>query len=106
MNYNSISGLTPITASGTIKSDTANTNTLTTSGGALHIKSDLVLFKGLDNTIYMDAHPGGVLFYTDVYMEKHSKLKMYYCLDHYLVALGLRKPLYQGRLATLEQMEQ
>jgi hypothetical protein len=48
MHNNRTSGLTNLTASGTITSDTATTHTLTTSGAALSIKSDLVQFKGLD----------------------------------------------------------
>jgi len=45
------------------------THTLTTSYAALNIKSGLVLFKGNDSTIYLDAHPGGVLCWTDVYSD-------------------------------------
>ena len=48
MNYNSISGLTNLTASGTITSDTAITNTLTTSGVALTLKA--ILFCSEDST--------------------------------------------------------
>ena len=58
--------LDALTASGTIASDIATTNTLLTSGVGINIKSDLVLFRGLDKSIYMDAHPGGMLFYDDV----------------------------------------
>ena len=78
MNYNSISGLTNLIASGPITSDTAITYTLTTSAADLNIKCDFVLFKGVDNTIYMDAHPGGVLFYTAVYMESTLKIQNEY----------------------------
>ena len=58
LNNISISGLTNLTAYGTITSDIATTNTLTTSGVALNIKNDLVLFRGLNGLIYWDAHPG------------------------------------------------
>ena len=54
------------TASGTIASDTATTNALTTSGVGITSKSDIVLFRGLNNSIYMDAHPGRRLCYSDV----------------------------------------
>ena len=53
----------------TIEREMTTTNTLTTSGAGTAIKTDLVLFRGLNNSIYMDAHPGGVLFYDDVAMD-------------------------------------
>ena len=31
--------------------------------------SDLVLWRGLNNSIYMGAHPGRALFCNDVYMD-------------------------------------
>ena len=74
MNNNSINSITNLTASGTITSGTITsgtitTNNVTTSSALLNIKSDLVLFKGNDNSIYLDAHPGGVLCWTDFYTD-------------------------------------
>ena len=67
-----------LTASGAITSNTATidaissnsltTNTLTTSSVALNIKSNLVRFRGLDNTIYIEAYLGGVQFYDGAVM--------------------------------------
>ena len=68
MNSNSISSLTDLTASGNASSSTTTTNTLTTVGVELNIKSDLVLLQGSGNSMYMDAHPGGVVCRTDFYM--------------------------------------
>ena len=67
MNTTIINGLTNLTASGTIRNDIATTNTLTTSGGGITKTSHLVLCRGLNNSICMDAHPHGVLFYNDVF---------------------------------------
>ena len=39
------------------------TNTLTTSGTSLNIKSDIVRFRGLDDTVYIEVDTGGVKFY-------------------------------------------
>ena len=95
MHNNSISSLANLIASGTITSDTATTNTLTTSGVALNISSDHVLFKGLDGIPYLDAHLGGVLFYSDVYID--ASLKIHYALsigEQTGLAFGVIKPLY------------
>ena len=64
-----ISGLDACKASGTIASDISTTNTLTTSGVGINIKSDRVRLRVLDKAIYMDVPPGGVLFFGDVYMD-------------------------------------
>ena len=32
------------------------------------------MFKGLNNSIYLDAHFGGVLFFTDVYIDTIFKV--------------------------------
>ena len=66
MPYRSILSVVNITATGTISSNSLTTNTLTTSGVSIHIKSDIVLFRGLDNSLYRDVLLGGVLFYSDV----------------------------------------
>ena len=34
----------------------------------LPIKSDMVQFNGLNDTIDLDAHPGGILAWTDFFM--------------------------------------
>ena len=106
MNYNSISGLTNLTASGTITSDTAITNTLTTSGVALNIKSDLVLFKGLDNTIYVDAHPGGVLFYTDVYMGNTLTIQTVLSFASLSGSTWVETAFVSGSTGNIEQIDQ
>ncbi|MFM7985694.1 MAG: hypothetical protein ACKPKO_40915, partial [Candidatus Fonsibacter sp.] len=41
----------------------------------MNIKSDLVLFKGNDNFIYLDTHPGGTSFLTDTYTDGMIKNK-------------------------------
>ena len=51
------------------------TNTLTTSGAGIKIKSDLVLVRGLGNCLYMDTHSSGVLFYDDDYMDAILKVQ-------------------------------
>jgi len=51
------------------------TNTLTTSGAALNITNDLVLFKANDNTIYLEANANGVLCLKDFYTEGVIKNK-------------------------------
>ena len=61
-------GLANLTASGTIATDITTTDTLTTSGPDITVKSDVILFGGLDRSIYMDAHPSGVLFYSGFYL--------------------------------------
>ena len=80
MDSNSINGLANLTAPGTIPSETASTNTLTTSGDGTTIKSEIVLYRGLDNSINMDAHPSGVLclagFYTDGLIKNRSGLSI------------------------------
>ena len=50
-----------VAAIGEILSNTITTNTLTTAGALINIKSDLVLFKGNEHTIYLEAQPNGVL---------------------------------------------
>ena len=76
MNSNSISSLRDLTASGTvpsasvaatgdISSNSMITNMLANAGALINIKSDLVLFKGNDNTIYIEAQPNGVLCSTE-----------------------------------------
>ena len=68
MPYNSVVSVINITATGTIattgaiSSNSLTTNTLTLSGASINIKSDLLLFKGFDKSIYMGAHLGGLLF--------------------------------------------
>ena len=65
-----ISSLTGnITTTGSISSNSLLTNTLTTSGTSLNIKSDIVRFRGLDNTVYIEADTGGVKFYEGVFYE-------------------------------------
>ena len=65
MNNTCINGVTNLTASGTVASDIASTNTLKISGAGITTKTDLVLFRGLSNPIYLGAHSSGVLFYSD-----------------------------------------
>jgi hypothetical protein len=71
----SINGLANLTASGTIAKKITTPNTLRTSGAGINITSDRALFRGLDNSIYMDAHPRGVLFYVDVYTDTFLKVQ-------------------------------
>ena len=75
MHSNIITGLHALTASGTIANNITTTNTLRTSGVAITIMIDLVLFRGLDSSIYMDAHPGGMLFNDEVYMDAFLKVQ-------------------------------
>ena len=42
-------------------------NAITTSSVTLNIKSNQVMFKGKDNSIYLDANLGGVMCWTDFY---------------------------------------
>ena len=42
-------------------------NAITTSSVSLNIKSNQVMFKGKDNSIYLDAHLGGVMCWIDFY---------------------------------------
>ena len=42
-------------------------NAITTSSVSLNIKSNQVMFVGNDNSIYLDAHLGGVMRWTDFY---------------------------------------
>ena len=82
--FNAMSVVT-LTASGAITSNTVTTdaisssslttNTLTTSSASFNIKSNLVRFRGLDNTIYIEAYPGGVQFYDGAFM--YSSLQAY-----------------------------
>ena len=44
-------------------------NTITTSSATLNVKSNQVLFKGNDNSMYLDAHVGGVVRWTDFYTD-------------------------------------
>ena len=44
-------------------------NTLTTSSATLNIKSNQVPCKGNDKFIYLDAHLGGVMCWTDYYID-------------------------------------
>ena len=60
INNNRINVLADLTASGTITSNTVTINTLSTSGAGITIKSNLVMFRGMDNIVYMHAHLGGV----------------------------------------------
>ena len=71
----SISSTSTITGTGHISGGTMTTNTLTTSSSVMNIKSDLVLFKGKDNTIYLDTHLGGTSFLTDTYTDGMIKNK-------------------------------
>ena len=81
MGYRNIVNVIDITATGTISttgaisSNSPPTNTLTTSGVALNIKSNLVRFRGLGNTIYINAYLGGVLLYSDMYIDTYLKIK-------------------------------
>ena len=83
MGYRNIVNVIDITATGTISttgaisSNSLTTHTLTTSGAALNIKSDLVLFKRLDNSTYMDAHPGD----SDVYIDATLKIQNGFSID-------------------------
>ena len=43
---------------------TLSVHTVTTSSATLNIKSDQVMFKGNDNSIFLDAHIGGVMCWT------------------------------------------
>ena len=40
---------------------TLSVKTITTSSATLKLMSNQVLFKGNDNSIYLDVHPGGVM---------------------------------------------
>ena len=51
------------------------TNTLTTSGTSLNIKSDIVRFRGLDDTVYIEADTGGVKFYDGVFMNSYLQIQ-------------------------------
>ena len=75
LNSKTINGSAKFTASGTIASDTMTANTLTTSGVGLTIKSDLVLCRGLNNLIYIDAQSGEMMLYFDVYMDAILKVQ-------------------------------
>ena len=44
-------------------------STLTTYSETLNIKSNQVLFKGHANSIYLEAHHGGVMRWTDFYTD-------------------------------------
>ena len=44
-------------------------NTITTPSATLNVKSNQVLFKGNANSIYLDAHLGGVMIWTVVYTD-------------------------------------
>ena len=48
---------------------TLTINTLTTSSSALNIKSDLVQFKGMNNTNYMKASPTGITSSTNLQVD-------------------------------------
>ena len=48
---------------------TLSVNTLTTSSATLNIKSNQVPCKGNDKFIYLDAHLGGVMCWTDYYID-------------------------------------
>ena len=56
-----------VAATGDISSNTITTNTLTTASALINIKSDLVLFKGNANTIYLEAQPNGMLCSKDLF---------------------------------------
>ena len=88
MPYNSIVRVISITATGAIPSNSLITNTLTTSGVAINIKNDTVLFKGLDNSIYMDAHLRGVFsiaryLYTSLQNSKWFVNWITTCFQHF-----------------------
>ena len=96
MRSKSIIGLANIRASGTLANNSTTTNTLTTAGAGINIKSDVVLFRGLDFLIYMDAQPGGALFYDAVDMVAILKVqKTAPKLDRYSTqTLGVNKLQY------------
>ena len=77
----SIVGVIDITATGTISttgaisSQSLTTNTLTISATALNIKSNLVRFRGLDNTIYIEAYLGGVQIYDGAFMYSSLQIQ-------------------------------
>ena len=75
MHSKSSNGLTKFTASGTITIGIAATNSLTACGVGLTIKSNLVMFRGLNHSLDMDAHSGGEVFYSDVYMDAIFKVQ-------------------------------
>ena len=52
-----------------VNQSTLSANTQTTSSATLNIKSNQVLFKGNANSIYLEAHPGGVMRWTDFYTD-------------------------------------
>ena len=54
---------------------TLTINTLTTSSSALNIKSDLVQFKGMNNTNYMTASPTGITSSTNLQVDGTIKCK-------------------------------
>ena len=88
MPYNSIVRVISIAATGAIPSNSLITNTLTTSGVAINIKNDTVLFKGLDNSIYMDAHLRGVFsiaryLYTSLQNSKWFVNWITTCFQHF-----------------------
>ncbi|MFM7982642.1 MAG: hypothetical protein ACKPKO_25300 [Candidatus Fonsibacter sp.] len=65
----SISSTSTIRATANISGGTMTTNTLTTSSSVVNIKSDLVLFKGNDNSIYLETHPGGTSFFQLIHIR-------------------------------------
>ena len=62
-NVNDITATGTISTTGAISSNSLTTNTLTTTGISLNIQSNIVRFRGLDNTIYIEGCLGGVQFY-------------------------------------------
>jgi hypothetical protein len=108
---NSIGNVTNITATGaisttgSISSNSLTTNTLTTTGTSLNIKSNIVRFKGLDNSIYMETSLAGVQFYSDVYMNASLTIQNGLSLVSLTGSTSTPKWLYQERLAILQRME-
>ena len=52
-----------------VNQSTLSANTQTTSSATLNIKSNQVLFEGNANSIYLEAHLGGVMRWTDFYTD-------------------------------------
>ena len=69
------SGAISISTTGTISSNSLTTNTLTTTGTSLNIKSDIVRFRGLDDTVHIEADTEGVKFYEGVFMNSYLQIQ-------------------------------
>ena len=75
VNVTNITATGAISTTGSISSNSLTTNTLTTSGTSLNIKSDIVRFRGLDDTVYIEADTGGVKFYDGVFMNSYLQIQ-------------------------------